>query len=446
MFEPTKEDWELTEILLDPARLFVLWAVKTGFCTSSSAFRAHFGPEFRVEQLIESLKLSGCLAVLADDVLELAVVGDRLVSQIRDTTRSQFAEVPSAEKDGNRCPRENRSFATETRVPKAPMPGDRESTMSSPPFRRAVMDQVLQWEERQSETLLDHVGTTLQNSGHTSEAALMKQAWKAATPALVQGRHLNPVHHTAHVVDAMVRILLGQASGSASEPEALSLTERDLALGIVAAVFHDAGNAFEPRDERKIRKQDVRDNPGLRPAAIAQRTRHMESGGVLVEVFMRTATPWNFTEQEIQKVRRLVEHHDDPTLAEFTDNNDEKKRHLFVPEPTDHPLADIYPLSAILREADRLWMLTVPGIVCDLMRNLSQGKPWHWEKQLKDNVENHRKDGKLYMTLFARATDWGLKEETAFYRSIVGKMDFQRLQDDTRKLKDADWIAQVTSP
>jgi len=306
------------------------------------------------------------------------------------------------------------------------------------------MREVLAWEKQQATELLDQVTATLETSGRKDAAKLARTAWEAAELALIKGRHLNSLHHTAHVLDEMVRVIIQQMKSAKKQPVALTVTERDLQLGIVAAVFHDAGNAFEPKDEKKIRKQEVRDNPALRPAAIGQRSRHMQNGGVLVETFMRGATGYNFTEENIRVVRRLVEHHDDPTLATFLDDDKDKKEHLFVSDK-EHVLFDIYPLSAILREADRLWMLTIPGIVCDLIRNMSAGKPWNPREQIEANVRNHQKEAVLYRKLFSNSsTKLGFEDNAAFYRSIAGKEDFRQLPEKARKLGGNEWITKVT--
>ncbi len=273
-----------------------------------------------------------------------------------------------------------------------------------------TQDAVASSEEAEAERVVAQAQQQLKDT----EVVLVQRAWAAALPALQRGRHLNPVHHTAHVLDLMVQILLGE-----------EVSQANLRIGIVAAIFHDAGNAFEPAGERKLRKQEVRDHPALRLAAIAQRRRHMINGGLLVRWLVPAIASDLNLAIDVDQVVVLVENHDNPTLAEFADTDAERRELLFVPQ--GNALTSLYPMSAYLREADRLWMLTVPGVVCDLIRNLGEGKAWDPPKQIEDNVRNHRREGAQYAMLFDPDEQGGIDNRSAFYRSAVGPAMFDKL-------------------
>jgi len=176
-------------------------------------------------------------------------------------------------------------------------------------------DLVLEWERRQAAAVLRSVRGRLRRARRKRYAELVACAWEWAEPALVAGRHINPVHHTSHVVDFMVRIMLRELQRPQPRQARMPVRQRDLALGIVAAVFHDAANAFEPKQEMRIRAKDVRADPSLRAAAVQQRARHMQNGGVLVEAVLRAAPQGEFSAREIATVRKLVEHHDDEVVT-----------------------------------------------------------------------------------------------------------------------------------
>jgi hypothetical protein len=224
-------------------------------------------------------------------------------------------------------------------------------------------------------------------------------------------------------------------------------TQDDLKIGIVVAVFHDVGNASEPKDEKKIRASDVRDDPSQRKPAIEARRRHMDAGGVVIEAFLRDEG--GFSDDQIAQARKLVEHHDGPTIAELFEGSDEEeaaktsRENLFVPE-AGHPLRDIYPLSAVLREADRLWMLTKPGVVEDLKRDLMGRKPWDPTRRIEGNVKRHKEERELYRQFFPKqVADWGFQNDTAFYRTTEGQKRFRTACQELPEVPGERWAEMV---
>jgi RNA polymerase sigma-70 factor (ECF subfamily) len=83
MKDPDKTDWILGELLMDPQRLFVLWAIKIRFCTSPTDFRNRYGPGLPIIELVENLKQDGFL-LPEDEELVLTEMGEQAVACLDD--------------------------------------------------------------------------------------------------------------------------------------------------------------------------------------------------------------------------------------------------------------------------------------------------------------------------------------------------------------------------
>ena len=279
------------------------------------------------------------------------------------------------------------------------------------------MKDAIQWEKDRANNVVDQVCAQL----NTSLCRLLNIAWEGALPLLEKGRHRNPIHHTAHVVNLAVQI--GQDE---------SFSDGELAQLLVATVFHDAGNAFEPKDEPKITVGDVRSDPAKKDDAIEQRRRHMVAGGKLVEVFLTDLEPaaWEFTSDGAKQIVRLVEIHDNPTVAELQTGKEREKSLLH----------NAGWLSQILREADRLWMLTEDGLITDMVRKEKRGKPWQPLAQITHNAIRHHEERYLYEAILGPdASKLGFDYATAFYRTDQGKALFRDLQFAARAVADDNW-------
>lgn len=307
----------------------------------------------------------------------------------------------------------------------------------------------LEWECRQAEKVLESAKRRLEEAKLKECVGHVEAACESAQPFLERGRHRNPVHHTAHVLDIMVEIMLGQPKTVGH----LSVPPEHFRLGIWAAIFHDAGNAFEPEGEKKIRVKDVRQDASLLTPAMEQRRRHMENGARLVEEAMNSLrNSLGFTADDIDIAGELVRHHDDPTLGEYLKGSPDIAEYLFAPAPHDRSPAP-YPLSALLREADRLWMLTTPGIVEDLRRNIAKGNAFDPPVLIEDNRKRHCDERDLYKeyatavgksSLRQLMEQWGFGENTAFYRSDVGKRKYQELPTENKARPIDFWRTRVT--
>src|SRR6266516_3446278 len=85
---PGKEDWLLAELLLEPPKVFVLWAVATRLCMNPEDFRQQFGTGFPIDDFATHLKQKGFLREEAG-VLLLTEKGKRAVSCLQEAEAKQ---------------------------------------------------------------------------------------------------------------------------------------------------------------------------------------------------------------------------------------------------------------------------------------------------------------------------------------------------------------------
>lgn len=90
---PSKADWALGELLMDPQRLFVLWAIQVQFCSSAADFGSHYGKRFPIAEAVDGLVRDGFLRRDLDRLI-LTDTGKQAVSCLRDNTISPFALAP----------------------------------------------------------------------------------------------------------------------------------------------------------------------------------------------------------------------------------------------------------------------------------------------------------------------------------------------------------------
>lgn len=284
----------------------------------------------------------------------------------------------------------------------------------------------LAWDLHQGVKWINNACELLRNQGKGRFEELARAAYGAALPSLRKGVHISPIHHVGRVTELLVRIVLGETD----------VEDNFLAQAIVAVIFHDTGNRGEPPGEHKITAEEVRKDPSKLNATEEQRRRHMLLSGRLVQNFLQTYKAWTFTEKEQETIKRVVEHHDDPSIAELRTSADRPSL-LFKNGKC---------LVAIHREADRLWMLTREGLVTDLKRKADKGKPWNAQAQVTHNVIRHLEERQLYEEVFGSEIDGlGFQPLTAFYRTQEGQRLFQELQQELRIVLAKDWQDLVTS-
>ncbi|UCH93094.1 MAG: HD domain-containing protein, partial [Candidatus Aminicenantes bacterium] len=234
--------------------------------------------------------------------------------------------------------------------------------------------------------------------------------FEKALPFFVDGMDKNPIHHNVQVVENMLIIAIQE-----TKSHRLDKSYKFVRKAAVLALLHDIGSGFSNPGLRKIKSSDIKDREqelfkgempkeeiekeisGLIEKAVEYRMVHMIEGAKIAEnllnEFNRDQKKFNgvtFNERDIQDIKKCIERHDLPCIAEYyvTLGKPCNKNYLIQ---LDNPLA------VILREADRLWMVSKEGLEKDLFEDLEKNKKPEPLLKLKHNV-NRFKEETLFRT------------------------------------------------
>lgn len=89
---PTLEEWQRAEAVVNPQSSFVLWAIKTQFCTRKSDFRHHFGEQLPIDSLLHKLELQGFVQPDGADYA-LTAAGEEVVARLGEPEISKYADL-----------------------------------------------------------------------------------------------------------------------------------------------------------------------------------------------------------------------------------------------------------------------------------------------------------------------------------------------------------------
>lgn len=89
---PTIEEWQRAEAVVNPQSSFVLWAIKTQFCTRRSDFRHHFGDQLPIDAILHKLELQGFVQLDGADYA-LTSAGNEVVSRLGEPELSKYADL-----------------------------------------------------------------------------------------------------------------------------------------------------------------------------------------------------------------------------------------------------------------------------------------------------------------------------------------------------------------
>ncbi len=235
-------------------------------------------------------------------------------------------------------------------------------------------------------------------------------------PSLVQSHKISPVHHATSVARRMAEIM--QREGAFPE---------EWKRGLAAALAHDAALGLTG-EGRKIRKADIDRLPADRrpteiEAAIQSRGAHMVVGSTLVRnvlTALKAMYPEAFTTADIDEIAFLIANHDNLSIAEYEMLRGGSAAR-WLPESG-------YRLMKWLREADRAWMVTVPGVVdADLAGDGLADTPVNRIRRLASNIRRHHEEVELYRRNLPESVfqQFGFRNGT-LYRSQAGYEIFQR--------------------
>ena len=270
----------------------------------------------------------------------------------------------------------------------------------------------------------------LKSAGKNKFINMVDNLYKLSRAYLIGGLENQDIDYDLIVTKLMTEIALKE------------LDKDDTALknAITAALLHDISYARTGKLP-KLRVSDVNAAPaGLeretkRKEAIQMRQAHMAEGAALAVEILKVFNSLpkelrgdiSFSKKDIADVEDVIAIHDNPSIQELEDKND--GQWLL---PVDNQLAKL------LREADRLYMLTIKGIEKDLKSDAKnaekKGKtiPRLPVSKIAHNTSRHSDEKALYDEAFqknnpALFAQYGFKGST-LYRSEAGYKLYQTLK------------------
>lgn len=275
----------------------------------------------------------------------------------------------------------------------------------------------LEWEKKRGQETLERLVRYLRDQKKPELSDLSAELYAKAEPYLVEARHGNPLHHTAQVLEFAVRIGIQE-----------NLPDEELRCLIAAAIYHDSGFARIPKDQKKIKKaeidsiEDPAEKETRRKEALQLRREHADKGSEIVAGVLKSLKSFRFSGEESNRITNIIRVHDNPTIAELVDHPEEKKKWLFSPENR---------LEWMHREADRLWMLSIDGLIADLETERRGGRLTSARAKIEYNTRRHFDERALYQSVYPDAiTRFNFREDTAFYRTVTGQKLFLKLRSE----------------
>ncbi|MDD5155302.1 MAG: radical SAM protein, partial [Candidatus Omnitrophica bacterium] len=290
-------------------------------------------------------------------------------------------------------------------------------------------------------------------------AYLLSGLYDNALYYFMLGAKDNPLYHNTQVLGNMVRIGLG---------EGLSYSELKKAL--VLALLHDIGNAVSEKEKVKNSQIEEALNAGKIDEAklLAQmstefRLEHMEKGPELVRLVTNQFVREGILKSNgVDLICEAVKVHDYPSIEKANESlrklGAEVKyaKGYFLFQFEDYLLGR---LITLLREADRLFMVSYQGVIKDLLDDKKEITPENIRGKLESNLKSHAKEYQLYVksgkddgrfisqTLYRTRTGYGIyaqakneiekKIKESFHqpRAADHKLGADRLSSPVRSLK-----------
>ena len=256
--------------------------------------------------------------------------------------------------------------------------------------------------------------------GRAEVAEALPRLFVMILPDLIDSHQISPIHHPAHVADALSRILVGERA-----------PDSDWLPVLTAALLHDCafGRVARP-GEKKISKSSILKETGeererVIEKGIRQRLDHMQVGAEVAARVLRGFNGWfgaTFSGPCINEVCRLIQIHDHPSIQEYESLRQSPSGRVWLFNPDDR-------LIKFFREADRLWMLTRDGIDEDLERAAAEKTDANRRARLTQNRERHREEMLQYIGAFGPGAEdtYGFIGKT-LYRTSTGFRLFQEAE------------------
>ncbi len=275
----------------------------------------------------------------------------------------------------------------------------------------------------------------LEKAGQPDFANFVADIYIDQLPNLILAGQNNLVHHTAHVMDYISAIALGER-----------LSPEDLRVCVTAALFHDTGlgqgklvkigerdlaNAITRYHANEISLDDVF---ALRQRAIDARLEHMELGAQNAQSVIgafEEQYPGMLSPEQVAQVVSIVRKHDFPKISlidgimiAFFEDSSGPDKVTALSRLRDSATAHLLDLNdrllQIHHEADALWMLSPEGLVADIIRSAGPSKPSAAE-MVAHNMALQRREADLYGKLMENSTaaKYGFQGGT-LYRTNTG--------------------------
>ena len=230
---------------------------------------------------------------------------------------------------------------------------------------------------------------------------ILEYLFYKSLPYMLRDKESNPVHHHLFVLHAILRISFGEG-----------YSYRSVRNAAVLGLLHDVGYAYAKAE--KVKKDQIHTVNDIQ-RAIAARREHMDLGkdiarSLLAELNVEFGDI--FAEDDIDSICRVVGIHDNSSIEEYA-HMKEGFRYIFPFATGTHliPKDDI--LAKVLREADRVWMISREGLEKDLVGDLGKGKEANFNEKLRHNIKRHKEEYMLYEKAFeSKVDDYGFKEKT----------------------------------
>ncbi|MDP7286368.1 MAG: hypothetical protein QGH94_00095 [Phycisphaerae bacterium] len=244
---------------------------------------------------------------------------------------------------------------------------------------------------------IEHAGAPLFSPQEIREITGMLQAvFSAARPHFISGRNRNPISHHTQVLDNMVRIGLGQR-----------LEYRQFKNAALLALLHDIGNALCSRPKFKTDqvieafKHSATEGLSTARKAIEFRLEHMNRGAELAgELLADMILQGKLSGADVDLICRAVSVHDNPSVAmvlqKLADETDDEVGYEMCEFLLPFDSSPFGQLVELIREADRLYMLSEQGIGKDLRDANEEPTAGNVLARLESNENRHAEEFELY--------------------------------------------------
>ncbi len=239
--------------------------------------------------------------------------------------------------------------------------------------------------------------TLLDEAQKNGLIAVLGALFEASLGYFKDGAESNPIYHNTQVVANMARIGLEEGLGF-----------DDLKLALVLALLHDIGNARSEREKVQgsrikaaLAKGDKPEALRLANMSMEYRLEHMDKGPELIrDVIAPYVEDGRISMEEAELLCEVTKIHDYPSIEKSAEilradgvDIGYGIGHFLLPLD-EHPAAR---LARLLREADRLFMVSYQGVIKDLIGDKADVTPEAIRAKLQSNMQGHRDEYDLYV-------------------------------------------------